>query len=556
MAVAEFQKEFLFEFEGALQRVADRLARRLDEDFSPVARVIFVQRPPKVVAVVEDDGTWNHELLAGATDEIAAREAKLRAEQASKAPRERLFLGPNYDLRSVALDSVLDERIHRFDEATGSISITVPSQLVLNLDMKVLIQLPRQLIERHDVRVADGVAVSLVRDAFSALLRYALSEGRKFDPWPNLAEHAATFLREGADHLMRFSLFSGVRLATSGLFGWIDAISAMGYERRNARGTLVFAAGKPLRPQIQFAHPVPLSEVRWARKLIELSTDHTAVMVDDENHLAGLGETRADDFTVRLRGRHAWDFTLGAHVLFRATDGAVSLPKQRLDAVSFRRDLLRVLPEMPKPAAEEVWSLIEAIIGDASHGALIVVSEAAESESKRLQVNGTPIAPVHLTHEQAVSASNIDGAILLDALARCHALGVILDGSVTEATVGAPARGARFNSARRYVESSAARGAASVAVVLSEDGSIDVLPRLRPPVTRTKLKADCARFRELPPNDARARGQLALKLWSYAEYVDDETRTQLDEQLRLLRHFDRELELGSYDPHKSDVVDE
>jgi hypothetical protein len=59
----------------------------------------------------------------------------------------------------------------------------------------------------------------------------------------------------------------------------------------------------------------------------------------------------------------------------------------------------------------------------------------------------------------------------------CHAVGVILDGNATPTCT--PARGGRYNSAVRYVgDGSTGRQA----LVLSEDGTLDVVPLLRPQI--------------------------------------------------------------------------
>ena len=56
----------------------------------------------------------------------------------------------------------------------------------------------------------------------------------------------------------------------------------------------------------------------------------------------------------------------------------------------------------------------------------------------------------------------------------CHGLGVILDGPATES--GDRSRGARFNSAVKYLESAQSE---TVIVIVSEDGMINILPELR-----------------------------------------------------------------------------
>jgi DNA integrity scanning protein DisA with diadenylate cyclase activity len=105
------------------------------------------------------------------------------------------------------------------------------------------------------------------------------------------------------------------------------------------------------------------------------------------------------------------------------------------------------------------------------HGTMIVVSERAAEEAARLASQCTRIDPVVLGDDMVRRVTSIDGAVLLDAEGRCHAVGVILDGRATEK--GRPARGARYNSAQRYVSDA---GCPTIAVVVSEDGRVDVLP--------------------------------------------------------------------------------
>jgi len=73
--------------------------------------------------------------------------------------------------------------------------------------------------------------------------------------------------------------------------------------------------------------------------------------------------------------------------------------------------------------------------------------------------------------ERLVTA--IDGAVLLDPDAYCYSIGVILDGKAAPGR-GTSTRGARFNSAIRYVETSPYP---CLAIVVSEDGMVDVITK-------------------------------------------------------------------------------
>jgi hypothetical protein len=77
----------------------------------------------------------------------------------------------------------------------------------------------------------------------------------------------------------------------------------------------------------------------------------------------------------------------------------------------------------------------------------------------------------------------IDGAILLEPDGTAVAIGVILDGTAAEA--GDPSRGARFNSALRYLSSTSHP---TLIILVSEDGMINLLPDLRPRVSRKVIE--------------------------------------------------------------------
>lgn len=66
----------------------------------------------------------------------------------------------------------------------------------------------------------------------------------------------------------------------------------------------------------------------------------------------------------------------------------------------------------------------------------------------------------------------------------CHAIGVILDGVAKDGCT--PSRGARYNSAIRYVDTSTAQ---RLAFVISEDRTLDIIPLLRPRISTAELEA-------------------------------------------------------------------
>ena len=69
--------------------------------------------------------------------------------------------------------------------------------------------------------------------------------------------------------------------------------------------------------------------------------------------------------------------------------------------------------------------------------------------------------------------TSIDGAVAIDSDCHCFAIGVILDGKTIVA--GNMARGARYNSAKNYIATLKSLNMKAIAVVISEDRTMDVI---------------------------------------------------------------------------------
>jgi len=94
--------------------------------------------------------------------------------------------------------------------------------------------------------------------------------------------------------------------------------------------------------------------------------------------------------------------------------------------------------------------------------------------------------PLHLTPHEIQRLTAIDGAVLIEPNGKCHAIGVILDGLATDK--GKSSRGSRYNSAVRYVETAREKFKQEcLAVVISEDGMIDLVPDLKPQIKRSLI---------------------------------------------------------------------
>ena len=105
------------------------------------------------------------------------------------------------------------------------------------------------------------------------------------------------------------------------------------------------------------------------------------------------------------------------------------------------------------------------------HGTMIVFAENAKEEAKRLRESSIPIEPTRVSEKFVNFATKIDGAMMCDEKGVCHSVGIILDGKASDDEDSS--RGARYNSAIRYIDQQRRKGKKSFAVVVSEDGYIN-----------------------------------------------------------------------------------
>jgi hypothetical protein len=128
---------------------------------------------------------------------------------------------------------------------------------------------------------------------------------------------------------------------------------------------------------------------------------------------------------------------------------------------------------------------------------MLVVHRDAAIEALRLVPQALIIELAVLSGSALRAMTNIDGAVLVSPDARCHAVGVILDGHATG--TGDVSRGARFNSAVRYRKGA---GDDCLVIIVSEDGMINLLPDLNRRVQRSEIE------RALADHEAASQGEV------------------------------------------------
>ena len=263
------------------------------------------------------------------------------------------------------------------------------------------------------------------------------------------------------------------------LFYIINTISSLRYEGAEGIGCLLLARrGHPnLEEVFALTCPVDLTDYRAVRKLLEMTNTGIHLLADAEKVYA-LGRqvgtydaSREDLFAFHFVTYYTWELSHAGQTIMRARYGLPGLARPRLSLTRFRRDFKRTFATHDLEQVERVWQ----VVLEASRqpkGTLLVITTEALAEADRLKLQCTLIEPVVLTPTITQLVTAIDGAVLLDPQGYCYSIGVILDGKASGHGNGT--RGARYNSAIRYVDSSAFP---CLVVVVSEDGMVDVMTK-------------------------------------------------------------------------------
>ena len=270
----------------------------------------------------------------------------------------------------------------------------------------------------------------------------------------------------------------------------LDEVSAQPYEGRSSAGGFILAREDSPHVDVllRFERPIRLSETRGIRKALEMTGDVYKLLCDGEKVLAlarlGDGYDGASEsvFQFDVVSRGTWELRHHGTSLLRVTNTRPVIPSPRLDSDHFRDVVTRTFSECSPTDVDRLWELASAS-ARAKHGTMLVVHREAAEEAERMLPQSQKIAASQLSLDAVDAVTRIDGAVLVDLTGRCHAVGVILDGRATGS--GDASRGARFNSAIRYEE---AQHGKCLVIVVSEDGMINMLPRLRRRVRREAVE--------------------------------------------------------------------
>jgi hypothetical protein len=276
-----------------------------------------------------------------------------------------------------------------------------------------------------------------------------------------------------------------------GFFGAMNQLATTRYEKRAGLGRLVIAS--PSSPAVDrmllLERDVPVKETRTLRKLLEMSSNDGAALLTNGSVAYGLGRVNESYdassesvFEAVVSGPGSWDLRHAGIQLMSVSYGAPQLPAQPLSRARFVDTARRIFAPFGGSEEDRLWELAMAA-ADAEHGTMLVVSAHAATEANRLRGQALIVQPTELDIGVIRQLTKIDGGARRPERSGRRNRRNSRWGCDSE---GDRARGARYNSAVRYM-ATAPKG--TVIALVSEDGMLDLLPRMRPQLARTQLAA-------------------------------------------------------------------
>ena len=484
-------------FRIGIELRAERMFEIIGAEVGPKVFLVGVRRPEvgagHPICVEPENGEWPASLFEGIADQIE--------EAIPRHPDQLMFYSDEVTTREkperIRREVIAEEvrrRLASDDQRLGRRSFCSDAYPVGDYHVVCVLQVPGRLFRQHPPFKVAGVRgeyeTSLVHACIRVLFREVIYGLAMPDPGRTLMDEAIRSAEEmvalAASSFMRATFIEG-RWNTTDLFTAVNRLSKLQYEGKAGRGRIVLAAaGDPnVEYVMRLAAPVSLSQTRWARKLLQTSSEETALVVE-YGTILGLGKVSdlsAPPFSIEFLEHHQWEFRRGEQILLRSSFGEVRLPQEPIGKERFIDNMRGIFPRIGEEAIARYRAVLD-LLAQQRHGSSLVVAADAASEAKRLERQGTLIEPTPLTRQLLERATSIDGTILADPQGVCHAVGVILDGEASDEST--PSRGARYNSAVRYV---AAGSGERMAFVISEDRTLDVIPLLRPRVSRAAIQA-------------------------------------------------------------------
>lgn len=500
---------FMWGYQESYRLIVQRLVRdvlkKLGAPIDAEVLLVGVSHPDSKkenpVCVEPEYGKWKLSLF----DELV-RDFE---ENYKNNPLQNVFYGDAPSMRDkperMRRDSVrmaVANALEVFDAEHGVMSFCGEARCVNGYYVTPVVQIPNETFVKFPALINNFQGneykksgfCSFIHAAVSAVLREATRELQNPEPgrfaYDSMRDVEELVRIAARDLLYTPGLLIERSYMYGDLFDALNNVSSLMYEGARGIGQIILVDpdSDAVEYLVKFIEPVNFSDPRWVRKILQMATEDVGVIANSER-IYGLGALKSwhdasaqDAFTVNFIDHYHWELCCGDQKLLRSRYAVPRLPQEPFNQEDFLANYARLFPGASRDDGRSLLELVLLqIIQD--HGSMIVISEDAANEACRLGKQGTKIVPTQLNEALFRSASKVDGAILLDPMGVCHAVGIILDGEAIDQCT--PSRGARYNSGIRYVQASKSR---RLAIVVSEDKTVDIIPRIRKLVSRLKIE--------------------------------------------------------------------
>lgn len=511
-----YQPHFRVTQNSAAKRVFELLDVRFNPEIFLVGILIDNVKDRYPACVEPENDFWIKSETFNSTLEIARNIAESYPEKNLLHSHPLAQESHDESLLRRSIKDAIKKKVDSENKSQSSVSYFVshPSKVcgyfvcaVLKLQKTVIDSYPSLTISQvpiHEYR-SMSVAISLIDAAIMIFLEKVSGELNLPDPGKYTSSlNAEEVIREAANKFMMGLAYRADDHCIDGsysLFSECNRIAAAFYEKAAGKGSFILARKKhpAIQTIVEFTSPTKLKVTRGARKLLELASQDHAMHTDSEkiyglvncNMLAVNGE---NIFKINILDHYHWEVTYAGNVLMRVKYGQPYLPKPSFNEEKLRKDLPRIFNKITNKQIDRLVGLVRQAERE-KHGTMILISKNAKKEAQRLGNQATPIKPKLLTPKALRNLTPIDGALIVNPKGTCYAIGAILDGMAIK--VGDPARGARYNSAIRYIATSKNP---CLAIVISEDGGIDFIPDLKPAIRKSEIKKVINTLKEISEN--------------------------------------------------------
>lgn len=492
------------QFRIMLEIIAKNVFAAIGFDAVPRALLVGVRKPnsdgPNPVCVEPEFESWPLSLFDGINEAIEKAYPEHSGHSMYYSDRRAMEEKPE-NIRREVVRAQLKQCLEPFDIENDVLSFCGWPRIVNDYYVVPILQIPRDALARYPRLNNEDVYLGRYRGSKSfmdmciiEILEKATSELESNEPGRKHFEDRRSpeeLVRRAAEHFLRTPIMATARQGkpdeafSLNLFKSLNEVSSHMYEHTPGVGRMLLV--NPDNPNVQytlrFPRPISFRDSRWARKLLQMAAGANSLIANGGG-IHGLGELTKEDpsaqdaFWVDFIGHYQWNMRLATKVIIQSRFGEPTLLIEAISENRFKENYLRVMENSTEAQAINAWEIMQTMIKE-PRGSMVVFAQDAPTEAQRLSRQGMSVVPEQLTPALLASVCRIDGSVLCDTGGVCYAMGVILDGAANDSCT--PARGSRYNSAVRYVLGSPA---SRLTIVKSEDGSLDIIPLLRPRISR------------------------------------------------------------------------